>query len=577
MSRPDDCEVSMLLALRAQNRILLTVAEVCCDIEDAIGLPSPSFTRLLNYDLDRISLDYMADKLSRSEVILENEEGSSKAVLERSLHDQGFFSLRAVPQPEEEGGGGGELLLLRFFRDRGEQAAPWSVLQLDGDWSIRSDAGGPVSGALRTETGSATGYVRNEAAADVLVSPWASQVEVIFRGQKKTIDLKGEQVNALRVIFDADGIRARRVIARTSAAEKPVLLSLTEVPEQFAQSGACDTLILCKTRADMLHWPAEEELKHRSMVAQESVFLPDRADGTSALAILLEKTGARRLVLSSQLAPTPGLERALRALRKDLDLGFMLCGGPQLEDEGETLLCHLAQWYAVLEPYMDRLLCVGGPKGMLDLLRVGGASTLCVPSTRPLQARVLSNTIDTDAPVSVALMLSDQPPRNLMHMLNAVLMAAAKGMTIDRVYLPQSYQDRLAVLEHFHLDVKIEFFADSAGLAFVGEGTKRIAIGSYPQEYLPPQLAEAAALGWLPLAGAVTEFAEAPKSLETALSEPYWENSALLAAKLSQMEHNYEALMQAYSAFVKEQENAASAALTKFLTTGESDVAAGAV
>ena len=564
MTRPDDCEASMLLALRAEKHLLLTLPCVSCDTSDAIDLPQPSFSRLLDFDFDRMNRDYLADRSSRFEEQRDEGEYPERELLDRSLQEPGLVALRAVPQAEVGGGDGTEVLLLRYFPEAGDQLAPWSMLKLEGGWSLRNEAGGPVGGALRSETGTAIGYVRGSGAVDALISPWAGQLEVIFQGRKKLIDLKSEQVTALRIFFDDQGIWARPVIARDGTALHTAGLGLSNVPELFTQTGACDTLLLCRSRRDMEHWPLQEMLAVRRVIADATLFT--RTGGGSPLQVLLEKSGAKRLVFSSQLAPTPEIGLVLQAVPADLEIGLMLCGSPEAQDEEQTLLAYLAKWYALLAPYMNRLRCIGGPGGVLELFAAGGARTFHLASARPMQPKALEQNCAADAPVSLALLGSDQPPRNLMHLFNAVLIAMHRGLKVGTIYLPQSYRDDLLILDHFNLDVTLEFFAETTGLGFVGEGTKRIALCAYPQEYFPPQLAEVTALGWLPLAGAVSTFGRAPERLAAALSEPYWENSAFLAQKLFEIDKAYPELLTLYAGFVRQEYERAQEILTSYLT-----------
>lgn len=571
MSRPYECEASLMLALRHQNKLTLTLSEVSCDIDGAIDLPQPSFARLLDYDFDRISRDYIADNLSRLEYVEADSNVPGQQAVQRSQRDPGFFSLRAIPQAELGGGDGREVLFLRYFPDKDAQVAPWSMLRLEGGWSLRSEPGGPVGGALRTETGSATGYVGSGGAADVLVSPWAGQLEVIFNGERKLIDLRSNEVTALRIVLDREhGILARPVIARggeSKSAAPPAGLALTGLPRSFMETGRCDTVILCRDHEDLESWPLQELLEPRVMIADADMFASNGLGGACPFAKFAVKSGVSRVLFSSKLAATTDIERCLRALPETVELGLALCGSPHFDSEGETLLAHLARWYGILTPYMDRISCVGGPRGVLDSFRAQGASVVHIPSPRMMRWGDMEPVTD-DAPVSLALLSSDQPPRNLMHMFNAVLVAAARGLKIDQIYLPESYRHDMAILDHFHLDVALEFFADASGLAFVGEGTKRIAMCSYPQEYFPPQLAEATALGWLPLAGAVTEFEGAPAELGESLSEPYWENATMLAEKLFELDRNYTQLMGLYKTFVSEGLEQAEAQLGVYLTLG---------
>lgn len=563
MSRPHDSEGAMLLDRRARGLLTLTLSGVSCDVSRAVNLPRPALQRALAYDFDRYSRDHLALLLEESGALEALDTQGNRQALLRSRRERGFFNLRAIPR--DDNGEDGELLLLRFFPERGKQPATWDALQLEGNWALRRDPGGPVAGALRTISGQAAGYLREGAAIDVITSPWSGQIEITYAGRQKTFDLKKDHVAPLRIIFDHDGIRARLLAAGNNNLPTPAGLALHDAPTRFLETGRCETLVLCATRDDLRHWPAQEVLAGRMVQATPELFRPDQPGGPCPLTALVGRAGTTRLILSSRLEPDPMLSRALSSLPRHVELGLALCGPRPTDDHGLTRLAQIATWYRCLSPYFARLCCLGGPQGILEMFASAGAKPLAIPPLLPVTA---PNSAPADAPVSLALLPAEQQPHNLMHMFNAALLAVGAGLKLDKVYIPEGFRDELLILDELHLPLSLEFFTDSAGLAFAGTGTRRVAMACYPQEQIPAKLAEAASFGWLPLAGATTDLDNAPGNLAQHLTEPYWENAALLADRLVAACSDHAALCTAYATHAAHSHKLAHARLTAYVGQG---------
>jgi|GEM_PF-5997333 len=540
MSRPDDSEASMLLARRARGQLLLTLPEVACDIEQAVDLPAPSLRAMLEYDFDRFSRDHMAQMLLDSAAVNAAEDALN-ADLERSRREKGFFSLRAL----EGENGTGEILLLRFFPEVGALSRSWDALRLDGDWTVRRDPGGPVKGALRTLNGCARGHVRMGGGFDLLMSPFAGRVEVTFNGQRRVIDLKSGAVALLRIRLTEAGIQAGDV---GGAAEPDSGLALRDLPEVFVETGQCRALILAEHPDDLRDWPGGAQLRDRILVAGSALFERVRPGQPLPLTQLIRRMGTTRLLLSSRLVPGSQMERALAELPSDLRLGLALCGSTS-----ETPpLVRAAAWFGCLRPYMDRVTCLGGPSGLREVFASAGAECRPVSPLRPVRAAPQA---DLAAPVSLALLAAENQPQNVMHMFNAVLLAQKGGLEIGAVYLPDRFRDNLEIFESQNLTLPVEFYGDVAALALVGEGCRRVAMACYPQEDFPAALSRAAALGWLPLAGATGDLDGAPDGLGARLTEPYWENSARIADRLLEVCAEYAALGAVYAGFALQEQD----------------------
>lgn len=555
MSRPGDSEASILLARRAQGQLLLSLPEVACDIKQAVELPLPPLRDTLEYDFDRFSRNYMSHML-----LTASEPGNTKdetlcTALERSRHEKGFFSIRLMDRPE------GELLILRFFSEEGMLSVSWEALQLNGDWTVRHDSGGPTKGVLHTINGQAQGHVRMGGGLDVLMSPYAGRIEVIFDGQRQIVDLKKNEIAPLRIRLGVEGIQVGNAF---NAAEPNGGMALRNLPEVFVETGHCGTLILTEHPDDLRDWPGDEQFRSRILTAGPELFEQVRPGQPLPLTQLIRRMGTTRLLLSSRLVPGPQMERALAELPSDLRLGLALCGSTS-----ETPpLVRAAAWFGSLRPYMDRVTCLGGPSGLREVFASAGAECLPVSPLRPVRA---APQVDPAAPVSLALLAAENQPQNVMHMFNAVLLAQQSGLEIGVVYLPDRFRDNLAFFESQNLTLPVEFYGDVAALALVGEGHRRVAMACYPQEDFPAALSRAAALGWLPLAGATGDLDGAPDGLGARLTEPYWENSARIADRLLELCAEYAALGAVYAGFALQEQDQGRRNVWTYLDLNEAE------
>ena len=558
MSRPDDSEASMLLARRARGQLLLTLPEVACDIERAIDLPTQSLRTVLEYDFDRFSRDHMAQMFLDSTV--SNAAGDVlNADLERSRREKGFFSLRTLEAENDAD----EILLLRFFPEPGSLSSSWDALRLDGDWTVRRDPGGPVKGALRAVDGQVRGHVRMGGGFDLLKSPFAGRVEIMFNGKRRIIDLKAEKIASLRIQLNETGIQAGDVSNEADGG-----LALRNLPEVFVETGQCRTLILTEHPDDLRDWPGGKKLRDLILLAEPELFERARPDLSLPLTRLIHRMGTTRLLFSSRLVPGPQLQQALAELPDDLQLGLALCGS----DSETPMLVRAAAWFGCLRPYMDRLTCLGGAAGLREVFASAGAECQPVPLLHPVRT---SPEVDPTTPVSLALLASEHQPQNIMHMLNAVLLAQQSGLEISVVYLPDRFREDLAIFESQNLTLPVEFYVDVAALALVGEGCRRVAMACYPQEDFPAALSRAAALGWLPLAGATGDLDGAPDGLGARLTEPYWENSALIADRLLEICAEYAALEAAYTDFALQEQEQGRQNILTYLDLNEVDKSGG--
>jgi hypothetical protein len=287
----------------------------------------------------------------------------------------------------------------------------------------------------------------------------------------------------------------------------------------------------------------------------------------------MQRIGARKLLLSSRIAESRRLMPALADLPESVEIGLALCGAPVADEHGPTPMAHMAGWYPHAARFADRLVCLGGPAGLRSVFASAGAREIPLVPLLPVVDAIPGAKPDSDAPISVALLPADLQPRNIMHMFNACIMASDAGLPIARLYVPREFDGHMYVLDELNLDIEIEIFDEVANLAFLGEGTRRVAMACYPQEALPSALVEAAALGWLPFAGATTDLDGSPDGLARILTETYWENSAILAEKLIAACADHDALLSAYSRFAADCHADSRSRLADYLGLAGKDLA----
>jgi hypothetical protein len=558
---PGFTESGMLLEARAKGLLLLTMNCVACDVTEMVALPRPAFRDLLAHDFDRFSRDALSLALLD---MTAGEEGLAEqgvTLLQRSRHERGFFHLRALAQED----GTGEVLLLRMFHQQGSTPVPWNALATQGEWSLRRDPRGPVGGALHTVSGTASGYTPGEGWLDVLMSPWSGKLEVHHAGQRRVFDLRSEQVGPIRIILCGDGVRAERIGAAGDRIRLPAAVLPRGLPARFRETGRCETLFLCASDEDFEDWPALEHLRTRTMPVSEGLFAHDKTTSPSEapLCALVEAMGTRRVVLSSRLDPTEELALALQRLPRGIELGLaLLPQGTTIEGEA-TLLARVATWHGIVAPDADRFVCFGGPRGLLELFRQLGARTVGISPLLPPPVRPVENADDTT--VSIALLASAQPPRNIMHMVNAVLLAQYRGLSVATLHVPRSLRDTLSIFDDLLLNLDVRFYDTPAALAVTETGRLRIAMACYPDEGYPPTLAEVATYGWLPMAGATSDLDGAPGDLAEVLTSPYWEDSDALAARLLAASGRYDELLAGFARHAEAERARSAAALLDFL------------
>ncbi|MET0370819.1 MAG: glycosyltransferase family 4 protein [Sphingobium sp.] len=566
ITRPGISESALMLERRAAGELTLTLPRLACDVTQAIRLPTLQRELMLRHDFDRFNRDYLTRLILESGIIKTEDAQADHTVLMRSRNEKGYVYLRALRRSELGGQGGNEILMLRAFPGRKKGAAGWSSIQFEGDWTIRHDANGPVAGAMYTNSGSAQTYLSEGAAIDVLKSPWSGGLEVVHAGKSTIIDLYSTRTESVRILFDEDGVKLRNIFGQISANENsPPPINRVQVPPLFLTSGACDTLFLSLDNGDFVGWPEAREIADRTVRFDPAILQSDGA-AESSLAHLLRHVGARRLVLSSRLPCNRQLSQFLSVLPADLELGLALCGSNPDNHELSSKLAQIAAWYDMLTPYLDRLTVIGAVPGFLDLFVNAGASAIRISM---LQPPVLTASLaDPAARVSVALLTGELKPENLMHMMSAVLLADAKGLGIDTVYLPERFRHEARMFDELLMPVSVGFFQDVTGLAFVGGDSRRVAMACYPQEQMPADLRTAASLGWLPIAGAVCDFDEGPPALVESLTEPFWENSAMLADRLQRVADDHATLSDAFAAHARSSQEKASGAIAGFVGIG---------
>lgn len=557
---PGFTEIGMLLEARTKGSLLLTMNRVACDVTGAVDLPRPAFRDLLEHDFDRFSRDAMGVTLLETTAREEASRDHDVSLLKRSRQEHGFFHLRAFVQED----GTGEVLLLRLFHALGSTPVQWSALSTQGDWSLRHDPRGPVGGAMHTVVGTASGYIPDDGALDVLMSPWSGKLEVHYGGQRRVLDLRTEKIGPLRITFGSHGVQAARLGQDNAPVKLPAVALSRGLPARFRETGRCESVLLCSSKEDFAAWPEAERLASSTMPVDPRLFVQDDAyPAESPLRALVDAMGTQRVVLSSRLEPTAELALALKKLPREIELGLaILPPGETMEGEA-SLLARMAAWHALVAPHADRFVCLGGSRGLLEVFRKLGTRTLEVSPLLPPPMRPPET--EADSPVSIALLASAQPPRNIMHMVNAVLLAQGRGLSVGTLHVPESVRDTLLILDDLLLKLNVCFFDAPVALALTDPGVRRIAMACYPDEGYLPTLAEVATYGWLPMAGATSDLDDAPGDLTEILTSSYWEDSEALATKLLAAAASHTELFAGYARHAEAARIRSSVALLKLL------------
>lgn len=538
-------ESTLLLEQRSRGRVLISLPQQACDITGAIALPSPPRELALRHDFDRFGKDYLARLILDNDILSAEESSESNMLLSRSRAENGFVHLRAVLRGELGGQGGNEVLMLRIFPFPSQTPRSWRSVQFSGDWKVRQDPHGPVAGAMHTETGSAQMYLNDGSAIDVLKSPWSGGIEIVYAGKSVMIDLYSEKTEYVRLLFNGSMIEQRGIMEASQYGKSIKPTHKIKIPQHFTDTGCCKSIFLANTADDFEEWPAYRDINAHTTYYDVNA-LKHKPGEESALVFLLRETKAERLILSSRLPIGQPIASLLASLPASIKIGFALTTAPA--EESVTTAVRMAEWFNLLVRYMDRLEVIGPHNGKRDFFTRLGARCIDVPLLRPATLSVPA--LDNDAPLSVVLTDGELRPKNLMHMVNAILFAVDAGLNIDEVYVPSEFTD-IHVFSDLRMPAEIKSYDDISSIAFVSQFNKRIAMGIYPQEDMPSDLRKLSSFGWLPISGCVSDLDGDPK-LSESVNEYFWDNSEFISRKLIDVADKYKDLLSLFNSHAAE-------------------------
>ncbi|MEO0426141.1 MAG: glycosyltransferase family 4 protein [Pseudomonadota bacterium] len=552
-------ELPLLLAHRAAGRAVLTLTMPAVQTEGAIALRSPTLAELGARDHDRLRPDLLA-LMSRGTAGAEDR--GEDAVIAASLADPSLLTLELLPDT-------GELLVLRLFEDTEGLAQPWSAAMLRGDWSDVYDAGGPVDGALRSQNGSLAVRLPRGGRIELLSSPHAGSVAVTYRGTRVVHKLTAPEIGDAAMVVEDGALRFLPPPTASTSATATMRL-------QAAPQAPVGTVFLVNRMEDLARWPRPEWVLPRQVVLDDLSTFDARngdCDATAAadLANWAEKLGVERLVISSNLAPTPAFEAVLADLPSWLSVTVALIDEPSKPEGGSVeYLSAAGRWLGLVRRLRSRkgqpmvpeapvttplrlataarsddpssrqgtekavdLSVAGGAPGLLGVFDASGIDALHVPASigmPPQSSARVSDQPDKPGSLQVAILTDRSVAAGMMHMVNAVWLASRSGLEIGGLILPESERGAFLISRDIALGLPITWHS-GPGLPTL-EGRRGIAISAWPEEQWPSALARAVSAGWLPLAGATSALDRYPAA-SALFTEPYWEDSSRLAARLA--------------------------------------------
>lgn len=539
---PGESEVSLMIGQRAEKRLNLELPMVAADVTRGIYMPVPSIENILSVDFDRMSRDFLT-VYARPSFRLPSDEGqvqavsiNDRAILAETASQPGLLHIRANPN-----GGEGEVMLLRYFRGRNAIAASWSAVETRGDWSLINDVNGPVQGALRTFSGELRTYVEKGGRIDLLRAPFGGELAIFYGGKMTLVDLKSEMVHDVTLHFgDELEIGPKIQIEKTGTSHglhaRHASLRLKDM----------NTLFITDSETDFDELVPSQEIRLRTLPARE-FDLDLKSSQNSDLSTFARTFGVKTIILSSKLEPTPALARAIDAVDPSVRFGLILCGA--FEDEPENPAAARfnasAAWFDLVSKRTNRFGVVSRSRGILKMFEKRGAKTMWLPSD---MAQVPELDLKSGG-LNLAIIESESVARNMMHMVNAAIMAQAQGTKISSVWLPASYRFDLRHIDEINVDLPIKWYNSVSELDSANIGARRIALACYPDEEWPIGLSQVARYGWLPIAGATSELDESDV-LADLLAVTFWEDSLEIAKKISIADRDLDKLLHQYNRFV---------------------------
>ncbi|MEM8623400.1 MAG: glycosyltransferase family 4 protein [Pseudomonadota bacterium] len=572
-------DAGLLLAHRAAHRLLLDLPQRAVDISAAVTLPSIGATGLLNRDFDRVRPDLLAMVAAGSgaDAPFRTEPQplpADPADLAATLTDSGLLHLEAL---------GGEVLLLRAFAAGQRIALAQSAFSLEGAWRAVLDTAGPVGGALRTESGRMRCHLDGGGRIELLQSPSAGSVRVIWQGRSRIVDLAAEKIGDLAIHL-GDEIA---IDDDTAAQEDPAAV-IPPVVAQLSAQAPLGALFVASGPEDFVGWPAQGEISRHTALYER---LASTLERPAAAQRLLESLGVHTLVLSSQLRPSESLIQCLSVLARTHRIVIGVSGWSTEGGSLATRFADQAAWRAAI-PRMTTAANITSERerqlsdcNRRDLVRsldgaVGGhppvsnaaiASSPAVAVAGPvagMRSAFLSEGVEEIAlpaclgappcnratrphgrTLDIAVLEAPSVAEGIMHMVGAVWLAKRAGTNVTRVLLPRRLREGFQLQRDVEMGLALEWH--DGALTLPQPGGIAIAMACYPEEDWPLELATAVGRGWLPLAGATSAFDASPKA-SSLMSEPYWEDASLLAGDIEKIAAAPQAAAQLLSRAVDE-------------------------
>ncbi|MEM9739268.1 MAG: glycosyltransferase family 4 protein [Pseudomonadota bacterium] len=538
-----ESEVSLMLAERDAGRLCLELPQVSVDTSRAIEMRAPNLEDVIDVDFDRLSPDFLAVfskqafRLSGDTHAFQALSPHEKMLLSDTATQDGLVHIRANPT-----GTYGEVMMLRLFRGPGEVASTWSAVEASGEWTLVNDRNGPVQGALKTHSGEVRTYINEAGRIDFLRAPFAGEIDVYFRGQLRTVSLKSDQIYDISLRF-TDTVE---VVAKDIATTQSGGAALHPRHASLGQSDL-QTAFIVKDLSDLDPFAPSQEMRLRTYTADEFALDTVSRDGSN-LTKFAQTVGASALVFSSAIEPTTALANALSAVPPSIRFGLILSGSyiDNEENPAAARFNSVGGWFNLISTIPERFSVVSRSKGMLDLFSSKGIQTVWMPSRLTQLPVGLGDPGADTGGLNLAIIESDSVAKNILHMVNAAIMAAAIGIKIDSIWLPESRRYDIRHIDEINLELPLRWYSSLAELEHASIGEMRVAMACYPDEEWPTGLTQAARSGWLPLAGSTSEL-EGLADLEDRLAVPFWEDSRDIKDRLIDISSSYSALRTAYN------------------------------
>ncbi len=543
-------DISLLLAGRADGRVRIDVPKPCADISRAIVTPYADIETALLVEGDRLSPRFLS-LIQRLELPLSADrrppsvhESDGDLLLQTRINP-GLAILRA-----RAGQGGGEVVLRRLFRDGGGFHEPWSAVRFSGSWKRTEQSGDPEGGAFRTaQQGQAAFLADERTAIECETGPLCGAIDIFFKGDSVTIDLKRSEAGAGLIGFDD----LSAVVKETSEADLE--------PHAGERLGTAPFLRTLLARADgraraLALRPAPTARLAQLLTNAEGVLtigaeewgITSESHLTAAagrsLQFLVEQNAVDRLIVPSGVSC--GLVLAKALVKRDLPLTLSLVLDPSILDGNAPLdaasslyaeeMDRLTQWLHVAPHLGDRLDVLASSSAYLTLFAGFGARTRCVPTPLPDPPE---SDLEAEEGVELLILGDGRLLPSLAHLITAWMLFEQSNTPVTRVWVPHHARELEVLWSAFGPRTTPQFYGSMADLSAHPRLSKALALCVFPEPEAPANLDAAIAAGFLPILGAcntLMDETDAPAGGQVL----YWDNAWDIAREMERLCTNYQ-------------------------------------